>query len=157
MFPLHASFKNPPFTFFFFFFPPLLLVLPNPQKILSSPQKTLKGSSFLLFFLSRFFLLPPYSLSPFLLTASPHFSLFFFSSPFSFLFGSSLTSPSSTSHVLWESGEVGDICGCVGDPMSPTFDFYFDFVYLFFIFFIYLFYFYFFLFFCFFNYKINKK
>ena len=72
-----------------------------------------------------------------------HFLFFFFfglCSPSPFFQKSSLTyrreasKTFSTSHVLrlktWEIGEVGEQCGCVGDPMSPTFllFFYFNFI-----------------------------
>ena len=73
--------------------------------------------------------------------------------PFSFFFFFWLHSskPSSTSHVLWESGEVGDICGYVGTLCPPLFNF----IYLFFVYFFYFI----FCFFCFFlfcNYKIKN-
>ena len=106
-----------------FFRSPLILPSLLPSLFFFSSLRPL-FFSFLSFFLVGSHLLrflAPFPLKnslPLTLCFLPLFLYFFF---FLLSFRLHPSKPSSTSHVLWESGEVGDICGCVGDPMSPTF------------------------------------
>ena len=123
--------------------PPLLFRIFSP--LYQELSLSTSSSSLVFFALFFFFLfLPP----PRILSSPPPFSfsfLFFF---FFLSFRLYPSKPSSTSHVLWESGEVSDICGCVGTLCPPLFDFFLNFNFSFCLFCLFFFCF------LFFNYKI---